>query len=216
MNDPEVFTNSTDHMETNSKKDSENEPRLLQLPLDDGQLAELRAGERVLLSGSLFLMGRETGKHLMKALENEEELSIEFKNATIYHSTPGNTPLGKVIGSLAPDYTSDFEAVSPSLIREGVRCLIGRGPLSENVLDLLKHNRGLYLVTVGGAGSLLSHCVYQSQILAFEELEIEALRSIKVERFPCIVAVDGFGRSLFSAISSPFETEARKDEDKDE
>lgn len=178
-------------------------PLSVQLPLEDDSIATLRAGEWVLLSGPMISIGHEAGLHLLELLEQGEPSPVPLENTTIYFATPGHAPIGAVLGSMAPQYTNDFEALIIHLLDRGARCLIGRGPLSEEVVQRIKRKRGVYLVSVGGAGALLSRTVYQAQVTALEELGREAIRSIKVEQFPAVVAMDGFGRNILQHHSSP-------------
>lgn len=170
-------------------------PLALSLPLDDDVIADLRAGQWVHLSGSMIVLGRQACQHLLALFEEGEDLPIDLAQATVYFATPGHAPIGTVIGSLAPSYTNDFDELAALLLDRGVRCLMGRGPLREPVLVRLKRQRGVYFVTVDAAGALLARTVHQSQAVALEDLGREAIRSIKVDQFPCIVAIDGFGRS---------------------
>lgn len=196
---------TTEHISESTQNTAEQNsatPLVMQLPMTDDMVAELRAGQWLQLSGTLLLIGHRASVQLINLIEAGEPLPCDFSNTSIYLSTPGNAPLGRVIGSIAPEYTDDFYGLATHLFDLGARCLIGRGPLNEDVHARIKRKHGLYLITVSGAGSLLARCVYQSQIIGFSELGTAALRSIKVEKFPCMIAIDGFGRNILH-LSNP-------------
>lgn len=203
MKDEELTPDTAE--EVGEEEQHDEAPLAVTLPFDDDSVAALRAGEWVLLSGPMMALGHEAGRHLLDLLEQGEPSPIPLEDATVYFGTPGQAPMGAVIGSMAPQYTNDFEELILHLVEQGVRCVIGRGPLSDEVVQRLKRKRGVYLVSVGGAGALLSRTVYQAQVAAMEELGRDAIRSLKVEQFPAVVAIDGFGRNLLQNHSSnPF------------
>lgn len=172
----------------------------LELPVEDEQIAQLRAGDWVTLRGSIYLLGLRASQRLIEELRDGKEAPFELTGQTIYHTHPTSTPMGKVIGNIGPALVNTFDPISNDLLDSGVRCLIGRGPRQANVITKLKRSRGLYLVTVGGA--LLARCVLQSEVIAYPELGAEAIRRIKVKRFPALVAVDGFGRDIYERESN--------------
>lgn len=185
-------------------------PSILQLPLDDNKVAGLRAGQWVHASGACYVIGYQASQHLLQDSAEGQSLplDLDLRHATVYFSTPGYTPMGAVIGSLAPHYTGDFEPLMHLLLEQGVQGFIGRGPLSDDLVSRLKRKRGVYFVSVGGAGALLADTVYQAQVVALEALGREAIRQIKVENFPCVVAIDGFGRNQ---LHPPSETDPTKE-----
>lgn len=195
MKDTEPTTTSQQSL---AEEDTEQgkQPLVLQLPLDDDKVASLRAGQWIHLSGSCYVIGYQASQELLCMLQEGRPLPLELRHATVYFSTPGHAPMGEVIGSLAPHHTDDFEDLILALLEQGAQGLIGRGPLQDDVTSRLKRKRGVYFVTVAGAGALLARTVYQAQVIALEELGREAIRLLKVENFPCVVAIDGFGRNL--------------------
>jgi len=167
----------------------------LELPLNDEEVAQLRIGDWVFLTGEMYMMSLHAMQLLESMIDAGEELPFDLEGQTIFHAVPTVTPMGKVIGSIGPARSAPYDDASCSLIQAGARMFIGYGPRSEDFSSHLKRNRGLYLITAGGA--LLSQTVYLSEIVAYEELGNEAIRRIKVNRFPAVVSMDGFGRNIF-------------------
>ncbi len=174
-----------------------NHKKQLSLPLDDDQIADLRAGEWVSLSGVMYLMNGRALQRLIADIEAGEELPFDLSGEVVFFAVTTPASLGKVIGSTGPEYTPQYLEPSLLLLDLGVRGFVGYGPLPEEVFTRLKKSRGLYFVTPSGASALLARRVTQSQLIAYPDLGLDAIRKIKVANFPAIVIVDGFGRNFF-------------------
>ncbi len=174
-------------------------PLRLELPFQDNTLAGLRAGHWVWLEGVLYSMGYVAGQRLLSELKQGLPTAIPLEQQSIYFSTPSPAPFGKVIGSFDPEISAPFNRIALHLLGAGVRCVVGYGPRNNDVIEAIKRGRGLYLHAPGGAGALLSRCVLQSEIVAYPDLGLEAIRRIRVSLFPALIAIDAFGRDLFQS-----------------
>ena len=76
--------------------------------------------------------------------------------------------------------------------------MIGKGQRSDDVKEAMKRNGGVYLAAVGGCGALMSKCIVESEIIAYEDLGAEAVRKLVVRDMPLIVAVDSQGNDLYN------------------
>lgn len=168
----------------------------LQLPIQDEEVASLRAGDWVLVSGTLHILGSRAIHHLSEEGNQSLEYPFAHETESIFFAETIEAPLGQVIGSIAPISVERHAMFCCALLDAGVRCIVGSGPLTVEGLERLKKKRGLYLVTVSGAGALLARSVHQAEVVACEELGAEAVRRIKVSQLPCMIALDGFGRYL--------------------
>ncbi|MCK6509078.1 fumarate hydratase C-terminal domain-containing protein [Myxococcota bacterium] len=174
-------------------------PLRLELPFQDHVLAGLRAGHWVWLEGTMYSMGHLAGQRLVSEIKQGLPTAIPLEQQSIYFSTPSPAPFGKVIGSFDPEISAPFNRVAIHLLAAGVRCVVGYGPRNHDVIEAIKRGHGLYLHAPGGAGALLARCVLQSEIVAYPDLGLEAIRRIKVSLFPALIAVDAFGRDIFHA-----------------
>jgi len=166
-------------------------------PLADGLIKELRTGTRVLISGVIYTARDAAHKRLVQALDSGEKLPLDLVGQTIYYVGPSPAKPGQVIGSAGPTTSSRMDAYTPDLLAAGVKAIIGKGSRSQAVREALKTNKSLYMVTTGGAGALLSHCIKKAEIIAYEDLGTEAIRRLEVVDFPAIVADDIYGEDLF-------------------
>jgi fumarate hydratase subunit beta len=189
----------TETEETSVSEETNQPPteQTLSLPPGDDEVANLRAGEWVYVSGSMLLVGRSACKELREHWDDETTQSFIEPTDSVLFAEAGQAPMGKVIGSIEPIFIEQQSMLCCALLDAGVRCIIGSGPLNPEAQERLKKKHGLYLVTLSGAGALLSRTVHQSEVVACETLGHEAIRRLNFSRLPCVVALDGFGRYLF-------------------
>ena len=167
------------------------------LPLTDADIEELRAGEGVLLSGSL-LTGRDCAhKHICEMLDRGEELPFPLAGATIYYAGPCPAPEGKSCGSCGPTTSARMVAYAPRLLDLGLRGMIGKGERSDAVCEAIVRDGAVYFAAIGGAGALYGNAVQKSELVAFPDLLSEAVYRFTVQDFPCIVAIDCKGGSVY-------------------
>jgi len=158
----------------------------------------LRAGDRVLLSGTIYTARDAAHKRLMAMLDNDEPLPFALKGAVIYYSGATPAPEGLPIGSCGPTTSSRMDPYSPRLYDLGVCATVGKGLRSAEVVDAISRNGAVYLCAIGGAGALAAQCVTSCEVIAFEDLGCESIKRMTVCDFPLIVAVDANGNDLFA------------------
>ena len=169
----------------------------IQTPLSKDIIKSLRAGDRVLLSGVIYTGRDAAHKRLTEMLDSGKTLPFNAAGQAIYYAGPCPAPPGRVIGSIGPTTSSRMDLYSPSLIQEGLCVMIGKGPRNQAVIDSIVKHTGIYFAAVGGAGALLSLCVKQAEIAAFEDLGAEAVFKLVVQDMPLVTAVDCFGGNIY-------------------
>ncbi len=173
------------------------EAKKLNMPLDDAEIARLRAGDAVHLSGTMYTARDAAHQRLMTLIEAGEELPIELVGQVIYYCGPTPAPPGRPIGAAGPTTSYRMDDFAPELYRLGLRGSIGKGNRSARVRSALRAYGGIYFVATGGAGALLSEAIKAAEIVAYEDLGTEAIRHLQVEDFPVIVGYDAHGGSAF-------------------
>lgn len=166
-------------------------------PLEAGVIENLKAGEKVFLSGYIYTARDAAHKRFMDALENGKELPLDIKGQVIYYCGPSPAPPGRVIGACGPTTSSRMDAYSPKMISLGLKGMIGKGKRSNAVKDAIKTYKAVYFGATGGAGALLSKSVVSSEIIAYEELGPEAVVKLGVKDMPLFVINDIFGNDLY-------------------
>jgi len=171
---------------------------LLNEPLTKQMLAELKAGDTVLFTGTIYSARDAAHRRLQEMITAGEKPPIELEGAVIYYAGPTPARPGYPIGSAGPTTSGRMDPYTPLFIEKGVIATIGKGPRSEEVVRAMSENGAVYLAAVGGAAALIAQCVKSSKVVAFEELGTEAIRALTVEELPLVVAVDAKGNSVYS------------------
>lgn len=166
-------------------------------PLVDGDIEELRVGDKVLLSGTLYTARDAAHQRLVELTNQKKELPFDLKGQIIYYVGPTPAKPGKVIGSAGPTTAGRMDAFAPLLYSLGLKGTIGKGYRNREVREALKKYKAVYWVAVGGAAALLSRYIKKAEVIAFEDLGPEAIYKLTVENFPVIVANDGYGGDIF-------------------
>ncbi|HTY44575.1 MAG TPA: FumA C-terminus/TtdB family hydratase beta subunit [Patescibacteria group bacterium] len=167
------------------------------LPFTGRDLAGLRAGQRLYVSGTLYTARDQAHKRLAEALKLGKRPPFDLKTAVIYYCGPTKTPKGKRIGSCGPTTSCRMDAFTPALLDAGLKAMIGKGNRSENVLARMKKRKAVYFLTYAGCGALLAKQVVALKAVAYKDLGPEAVYRLTVKDFPLIVGVDTKGRNVY-------------------
>ena len=166
-------------------------------PITEEIAKDLKAGDYVYISGSMYVARDAAHQRMLEALERGEELPIDIKDATIYYMGPSPAREGRVIGSAGPTTSTRMDKYAPTLLDMGQKAMIGKGKRSKEVMDAIVRNHAVYFAAVGGAGALLSKCIVKSEIVCYEDLGAEAILKIEVKDFPAIVVTDCDGNNCY-------------------
>lgn len=166
-------------------------------PIEKEAARSLRAGDFVYIDGTIYTARDAAHKRMIEALEKGETLPIDMDGTVIYYMGPSPAREGRPIGSAGPTTASRMDKYTPTLLDMGMGAMIGKGKRSPEVVDGIVRNGSVYLAAIGGAGALLSKCIRESEIVAYEDLGTEAIRKLTVERFPAIVVIDSEGNNLY-------------------
>lgn len=158
---------------------------------------KLKAGDRVLLSGTVYTSRDAAHKRIVASFRNGEKLPYDLKDAVIYYVGPTPAPENLPIGSCGPTTSSRMDVFSPLLLDNGLAAMIGKGPRNEEVCNAIERNKAVYFCAVGGAGALLAKAVKKCEVIAYEDLGCESVKKMEIENLPVIVAIDCNGGNLF-------------------
>lgn len=164
---------------------------------DISALKGLRAGDIVSLSGVIYTARDAAHKKLYDAILNGEKLPISLDNAFIYYT--GATPKkeGEPFGSCGPTTGKRMDKYTPTLLKEGLKGIVGKGALGERATAAIAENGAVYFVAVGGAGAYYKAAVQSAELIAYPEFLSEAIYKLTVKDFQCVVGIDSDGNSIF-------------------
>ena len=167
------------------------------LPLTAELAKTLHAGDRVLLTGTIYTSRDAGHKRMCEALARGEKIPFDPTDATIYYVGPTPAKPGHVIGSAGPTTSGRMDAYAPTMMSVGARGMIGKGARLPEVVEAMKKYNGVYFGAIGGAGALLSKCVRTAEVIAYDDLGAEAVRRLTVEDLPLTVVIDSEGNNLY-------------------
>ena len=176
-------------------------------PIEDSVAKELQSGDYVYITGTIYTARDAAHKRMADALAEGKELPIDMKNNIIYYMGPSPAREGRPIGSAGPTTASRMDKYAPDLLDLGLKGMIGKGKRSQAVIDGIIKNGAVYFAAVGGAGAILSKCIKESKVIAYEDLGTEAIRELKVENLPAIVVIDSRGNNLYETAIKEYNRE---------
>ena len=171
--------------------------KYITLPLTEEKVKDLRAGDTVYLTGTIYTSRDAGHKRMCETLAKGEALPFDPMDATIYYVGPTPAKPGKVIGSAGPTTSGRMDAYAPTMMSVGARGMIGKGKRTKEVVDAMKQYKAVYFGAIGGAGALLAQCIKSAEMIAYEDLGAEALRKLHVENFPTVVIIDAEGNDIY-------------------
>ena len=172
--------------------------KYINTPIDDKIVSELKAGDYVYLTGTVYTARDAAHKRLYEALQRGEDIPLELQNNIIYYLGPSPAREGQVIGSAGLTTSSRMDKYTPLLLEKGLKGMIGKGKRSDEVIESMHKNHAVYFAAIGGAGALLSKCIKKSEVIAYEDLGTEAIRKLEVENLPIIVVIDDEKTNLYN------------------
>jgi fumarate hydratase subunit beta len=174
------------------------------VPASEGELEELKSGDYVYLTGTIYTARDAAHKRMYETLEEGNSLPVSFENQFVYYLGPTPAKEGQVIGSAGPTTSSRMDKYTPKMLEQGLKGMIGKGKRSQEVIDAIVKEKAVYFAAVGGAGALLSKCIKEAEVVAYDDLGTEAIRKLRVENFPVIVVIDSKGNNLYETAVEDF------------
>jgi fumarate hydratase subunit beta len=169
----------------------------LTTPLSDETIRNLKAGDRVLISGVIYTGRDAAHKRLFDLLQQGKELPVDLRGQVIYYVGPAPAKPGQVIGSAGPTTSGRMDAYAPMLMKYGLKGMIGKGLRNDAVRDAICEHKAVYFGATGGAAALLAKRIKSCEVVAYEDLGTEAIRRLEVEDFPAIVINDCHGGDFY-------------------
>lgn len=166
-------------------------------PITKEEVKDLHAGDYVYITGTIYTARDAAHKRMYEAMQQGQQPPINLENQIIYYLGPTPAREGQVIGSAGPTTSSRMDKYAPLLMKHGLRGMIGKGKRSPQVLETMQEEGCVYFAAVGGAGALLSKCIKQAEVIAYEDLGTEAIRRLEVENLPVIVVADSAGNNMY-------------------
>lgn len=170
----------------------------LTLPLSQDETEKLRAGDSVLLSGTVYTARDCAHKRLFALLDEGKPLPfVDLKDSFVYYAGPCPAPEGKACGSCGPTTSARMNSFAPRLLDAGLGGMIGKGGMNEETRQAVARNKRVYFAAIGGAGAIYGNAVKRSECVAFPDLLSEAIYRFEIKDFPAVVAIDSTGNNIY-------------------
>lgn len=166
-------------------------------PLTEAAARQLKAGDSVLITGTIYTGRDAAHKRMTEALDRGEALPVDLTNQIIYYVGPAPAKPGQVIGSAGPTTSGRMDAYTPQMLAQGLRGMIGKGYRTAEVIEAMKKHGAVYFAATGGAAALISKAIKEYEVVAYDDLGTEAIARLTVEDFPAIVVIDSQGRNFY-------------------
>lgn len=173
-------------------------------PLTEEASRKLRAGDSVLITGTIWSARDAAHKVMTEALARGEKLPIDWHNQIVYYLGPTPAKPGDPIGSAGPTTSGRMDAYTPTMLDQGIKGMIGKGSRSKEVIESMKKNGVTYFAAVGGAAALIAKSIKAYEVVAYDDLGPEALAKLTVEDFPAIVVIDSEGNDFYEIGEAPY------------
>ena len=144
-------------------------------PFTRRQADALRAGDRVLLTGTLYTARDAAHARLCDALRRGEALPFDLQDAIIYYVGPTPPKPGNVIGSAGPTTSYRMDAYTPPLLAQGLRGMVGKGLRGCAVVEAMRAAHAVYFGAIGGTGALIGRSIKTAEVIAYDDLGTEAV-----------------------------------------
>ena len=129
------------------------------LPITDEAIRDLKAGDSVLLTGTI-LTGRDAAhKRLFELIEQGKELPVDIKGELIYYVGPAPAKEGYAVGPAGPTSSYRMDKYAPALLDLGLKGMIGKGARNQAVIDAMVRNGCVYFAAIGGAAALIAKSI---------------------------------------------------------
>ena len=180
--------------------------RKIHTPLNEDITKKLKAGDSILLSGTIYTARDAAHGRLINLLKEGKELPLNIKGEIIYYVGPTPEKQGEVIGAAGPTTSYRMDVYTPELLDLGLKGMIGKGARNSDVINSMKKNKAVYFAATGGAAALISSHIKSAEVIAYEDLGAEAVRKLYVEDFPAIVVIDTEGNNLYETQKAKYRT----------
>ena len=167
-------------------------------PFTKDKLKDLKAGDSVLLTGTIYTARDAAHKRLIESLDRGESLPFALEDSIIYYVGPTPAKEGYPIGSAGPTTSYRMDAYAPRLLDLGQAAMIGKGQRNDEVKDAVVRNSAVYFAAIGGAAALIAGSIRSAEVIAFDDLGAEAVRMLYVEDMPLTVVLDAAGGDLYT------------------
>ncbi|MFD1625538.1 L(+)-tartrate dehydratase subunit beta [Azospirillum griseum] len=181
--------------------------KILTTPIKDEDLADLKIGDIVYLTGRLVTCRDVAHRRL---IDQGRELPVDLKGGAIFHAGPivKKNEAGEFeMVSIGPTTSMRMEKFEKQFIKEtGVKLVIGKGGMGPETAEGCAEHKAVHAVFPGGCAVLAATQVERIEGAEWQDLGMpETMWINKVNEFgPLIISIDTKGNNLFEQNKARF------------
>nr|WP_067292101.1 L(+)-tartrate dehydratase subunit beta [Marinobacterium profundum] len=181
--------------------------KILTTPIKDEDLAELKVGDIVYLTGQLVTCRDVAHRRLV---ELGRELPVDIVGGAIFHAGPivrENEDGSHEMISIGPTTSMRMEKFERHFIEEtGVKLIIGKGGMGPETAAGCRENKAVHAVFPGGCAVVAATKVEAIEGAEWKDLGMpETLWINRVREFgPLIISIDTQGNNIFETNKARF------------
>ena len=154
-------------------------------------------GDTLLLSGTMYTGRDAAHKRMTQMIADGEELPVNLQGKFIYYVGPVDPVRDEVVGPAGPTTSTRMDKFMDNILENtGLLGMIGKAERGPVAIEAIRKHKAVYLMAVGGAAYLVSKAITDAEVVAFEDLGMEAIYAFTVKDMPVSVAVDAEGISV--------------------
>jgi fumarate hydratase class I len=154
-------------------------------------------GDTLLLSGTMYTGRDAAHKRMTQMIADGEELPVNLQGKFIYYVGPVDPVRDEVVGPAGPTTSTRMDKFTDNILENtGLLGMIGKAERGPVAIEAIRKHKAVYLMAVGGAAYLVSKAITDAEVVAFEDLGMEAIYAFTVKDMPVSVAVDAEGTSV--------------------
>jgi fumarate hydratase class I len=154
-------------------------------------------GDTLLLSGTMYTGRDAAHKRMTQMIADGEELPVNLQGKFIYYVGPVDPVRDEVVGPAGPTTSTRMDKFTDNILENtGLLGMIGKADRGPVAIEAIRKHKAVYLMAVGGAAYLVSKAITDAEVVAFEDLGMEAIYAFTVKDMPVSVAVDAEGTSV--------------------
>ena len=161
------------------------------------QTLSWQPGDTLLLSGTMYTGRDAAHKRMTQMIANGEDLPVDLQGKFIYYVGPVDPVRDEVVGPAGPTTSTRMDKFTDNILEHtGLLGMIGKAERGPVAIDAIRKHQAVYLMAVGGAAYLVSKAITHAEVVAFDDLGMEAIYAFTVKDMPVSVAVDAQGTSV--------------------
>ncbi|MDO0824281.1 fumarate hydratase C-terminal domain-containing protein [Desulfosporosinus nitroreducens] len=161
-------------------------------PFSDDVISQLNVGDMVYISGYIFCGRDAVLPRVVNMIEDGtiEKLGEDLRGGVIFHTAVSPAGVGPTSSNKL-----EIESSMEPLSKAGIKMHLGKGAIHPETVKALDEQNAVYAV-IPPVSALLGSKTTDQRLVAFPELGMEALYSIKVDHYPAIIGA-AHGRSIY-------------------